>query len=116
MVRDRRLRRGQGRASGVPWGAGLGQPIANGIANVQRGETHLRCTHGARCYRNRWPLETACQRLEASCHAAIHPLGYPQAAFLGCCLALVASHTLAVVLAAFRGVQGEERMERDISR
>jgi uncharacterized membrane protein YeiH len=46
---------GEGRASGVPWGAALGRAtregwrgvISNGIANAQRGKTPLRCAHVA---------------------------------------------------------------------
>ena len=38
---------GEGSASGLPWGAGEGEEIANGMANAQRGETPLRCAHVA---------------------------------------------------------------------
>lgn len=69
----------------------------------------------ARLYRKRWILETALQRLEAYCHSAINTLGYPKAAFFGFCLALVAYNTLAVVMAALRGMYGEETLERNIS-
>jgi hypothetical protein len=60
----------------------------------------------ARLYRKRWPLETAFQHLEASCHSEIHPLGSPKAALFGFCLALVAYNMLAVVMAAWRSVHG----------
>jgi Transposase DDE domain len=69
----------------------------------------------ARLYRKRWTLETAFQRLEAYFHSEINTLGYPKAALFGFCLALVAYNTLAVVMAALRGVHGEELIERDIS-
>jgi len=69
----------------------------------------------ARLYRKRWTLETAFQRLEAYFHSEINTLGYPKAALFGFCLALVAYNTLAVVMAALRGVHGEEIIERDIS-
>jgi hypothetical protein len=42
-------------------------------------------------------------------------LGYPKAALFGFCLALVAYNLLAVVLAALRGVHGEEKVEEEVS-
>jgi hypothetical protein len=42
-------------------------------------------------------------------------LGYPKAAVLGFCLALVASNLLAVVLAAWRGVHGQEKVDDEVS-
>ncbi|MBM3222462.1 MAG: hypothetical protein FJZ47_01470 [Candidatus Tectomicrobia bacterium] len=44
----------------------------------------------ARLYRQRWTLATAFQHLEASFHSELNTLGYPKAALLGLCLALVA--------------------------
>jgi len=61
----------------------------------------------ARLDRKRWTLATACQPLEASCHADMKTLGYPKAALFGFCWALVAYNLLAVVLAALRSVQGD---------
>jgi hypothetical protein len=69
----------------------------------------------AELYRKRWTLETAFQHLEASLHAAIHTLGYPKAALFGFCLALVAYNVLAVILAALRGVHGEETVDAEVS-
>src|SRR2546426_1941309 len=60
-------------------------------------------------FRSRWTLETAFQHLEAYFHAEINTLGYPKAALFGFCLALVADNLLAVVLAALRGVHGQDR-------
>ena len=65
--------------------------------------------------RKRWTLDTAFQHLEAYFHSEIQTLGYPKAALCGWCLALVAYNVLAVVLAAFRGVHGEERVDEDVS-
>jgi hypothetical protein len=62
----------------------------------------------ARLYRTRWPLETACQHLDAYFQSAINTWGDPKAALFGFCLALVAYHRLAVVLAALRSVPGAE--------
>ena len=45
----------------------------------------------------------------------MNTLGYPKAALFGFCLALVASNVLAVVLAALRGVHGEDTVEHEVS-
>jgi hypothetical protein len=66
-------------------------------------------------YRKRWTLETAFQHLEAYFHSEINTLGYPKAALFGFCLALVAYNLLAVVLAALRGVHGEETVDQEVS-
>jgi IS4 transposase len=69
----------------------------------------------AELYRKRWTLETAFQHLEAYFHSEINTLGYPKAALFGFCLALVAYNLLAVVLAALRGVHGQETVDREVS-
>src|SRR5918911_4847330 len=69
----------------------------------------------AQLYRNRWTLETAFQHLEAYFHSEINTLGYPKAALFGFCLALVAYNVLAVVLAALRGVHGQEKIDQEVS-
>jgi IS4 transposase len=69
----------------------------------------------AELYRKRWTLEIAFQHLEAYFHSEINTLGYPKAALFGFCLALVAYNLLAVVLAALRGVHGEETVDEDVS-
>jgi len=60
-------------------------------------------------------VETAFQHLEAYFHSEINTLGYPKAALFGFCLALVAYNLLAVVLAALRGVHGEETVDEEVS-
>jgi IS4 transposase len=69
----------------------------------------------ARLYRKRWTLETAFQHLEAYFHSEINTLAYPKAALFGFCLALVAYNVLAIVLAALRGVHGQERVDDEVS-
>jgi IS4 transposase len=69
----------------------------------------------ARLYRKRWTLETALQHLEAYFHSEINTLAYPKAALFGFCLALVAYNVLAIVLAALRGVHGQERVDDEVS-
>jgi hypothetical protein len=68
-----------------------------------------------RLYRKRWTLETAFQHLEVYFHSEINTLGYPKAALFGFCLALVAYHVLAVVLAALRGVHGQQKIDDEVS-
>jgi IS4 transposase len=69
----------------------------------------------ARLYHKRWTLETAFQYLEAYFHSEINTLGYPKAALFGFCLALVAYNVLAVVLAALRGVHGQQTVDEEVS-
>ncbi len=69
----------------------------------------------ARLYQRRWTLETAFQHLEAYFHSEINTLGYPKAALFGFCLALVAYNVLAVVLAALRGVHGQQTVDDEVS-
>jgi hypothetical protein len=66
-------------------------------------------------YRKRWTLETAFKHIEAYFHSEINTLGYPKAALFGFCLALVAYNVLAVVLAALRGVHGQEKIDQEVS-
>ena len=69
----------------------------------------------ARLYQRRWTLETAFQHLEAYFHSEINTLGYPKAALFGFCLALVAYNVLAIVLAALRGVHGQQIVDDEVS-
>jgi IS4 transposase len=82
------------------------------LTNVPR---QVSAHHVAQLYQNRWKLETAFQHLEAYFHSEINTLGYPKAALFGFCLALVAYNVLAVVLAALRGVHGEDRVDQEVS-
>ena len=82
------------------------------LTNLPR---HVSAHQVAHLYQNRWKLETAFQHLEAYFHSEINTLGYPKAALFGFCLALVAYNVLAVVLAAFRGVYGEDRVDQEVS-
>ena len=53
--------------------------------------------------------------MEAYFHSEINTLGYPKAALFGFCLALVAYNVLAVVLAALRGVHGQQIVDEEVS-
>jgi hypothetical protein len=83
------------------------------VTNVPR--RRVSAKRVARLYRKRWTLETAFQHLEAALHSEINTLAYPKAALFGFCLALVAYNVFAVVLAALRGVHGEDTVEHEVS-
>jgi hypothetical protein len=89
-----------------------GATIVHILTNVPRQISGKRV---ADLYLKRWTLETAFQHLEAYFHSEINTLGYPKAALFGFCLALVAYNLLAVVLAALRGVHGEETVDEEVS-
>lgn len=69
----------------------------------------------AALYRNRWGIETAFQRLEKHFNSEINTLGYPKAALLGFCLALVAFNLYAVVRAAVRATHPDPAIDDEIS-
>jgi hypothetical protein len=57
-------------------------------------------------YADRWTLETALPHLPVDLACEVETLGYPQAALLGFCVALVAYHVGAGVKGARRGAHG----------
>ena len=65
--------------------------------------------------RRHWTIETAFQELEATLHGEVNTLGYPQAALVAFCAALVASHVLSTVKAALWSVPGEETVAEEVS-
>lgn len=69
----------------------------------------------ANLYRERWTIEGAFQVLEAALASEQPRLGYPPAALLAFCVALVAYNVLAVVRAALRAVHGREEVEENVS-
>jgi IS4 transposase len=83
------------------------------LTNVPRHMASTACV--SELYRKRWTLETAFKHIEAYFHSEINTLGYPKAALFGFCLALVAYNVLAVVLAALRGVYGQEKIDQEVS-
>jgi len=62
-------------------------------------------------YRHRWSVEAAFGELATCLKGEIDTLGYPKAALLGFCVALVSYNVLGVVKAALRSVHGEEAVE-----
>ncbi len=69
----------------------------------------------AELYRKRWLIETAFQELEATLNGEINTLGYPKAALLAFCVALVAYNVLSTLKAALRSVHGEEVVAKEVS-
>ena len=66
--------------------------------------------------RRRGTIETAFQEWEATLHGEVNMLGYPQAALVAFCVALVASHVLSTVKAAsLRSVPGEVTVAEEVS-
>lgn len=66
-------------------------------------------------YRQRWTIETLFQILEKALASEQPRLGYPPAALLSFCLALVAYNILAVIKAALRVTHGTAQVEEGIS-
>ena len=69
----------------------------------------------AESYGKRWPIETMLQELTEPLTCEVNALGSPKAALFGFCLALRASHAVAVMKAALRAVHGHETVHQDIS-
>jgi hypothetical protein len=66
-------------------------------------------------YAKRWKIETMFQELTETLCCEIKTLGYPKAALLGLCLALLAYNVIAVIKAALRAAHGAETVETQVS-
>lgn len=66
-------------------------------------------------YRKRWTIETVFQVLEKALASEQPSVGYPPAALLAFCVALVAYNLLAVIKAALRVTQGRDQVEEGVS-
>jgi hypothetical protein len=62
-------------------------------------------------YRRRWTVESAFGELATCLDGEVNTLGYPKAALLAFCVALVSYNVLGVVKAALRSVHGVEAVE-----
>lgn len=69
----------------------------------------------ARLYQKRWTIERAFQELTVALRCEVNTLGYPKAALLGFCVALLAFNVLSVVKAALRAAHGVETIEDVLS-
>jgi IS4 transposase len=83
------------------------------LTNVPAKDANARTI--ADLYRRRWTIETAFQELEATLNGEIDTLGYPKAALLAFCVALVAYNVLSALKGALRSVHGEEVVASDVS-
>jgi IS4 transposase len=66
-------------------------------------------------YLRRWTVENAFQELEHALHSEISTLGYPPAALLSFCVALLAYNAMSVVKTAMHAVHGEKAERQDLS-
>jgi IS4 transposase len=66
-------------------------------------------------YWHRWTVENAFQELEHALHSEISTLGYPAAALLSFCVALLAYNAMSVVKTAMHAVHGEKARRQDLS-
>jgi hypothetical protein len=69
----------------------------------------------AALYADRWTIETAFQHLTVDLACEVDTLGYPKAALLGFCVALVAYNVVAVVKGALRAAHGAEYVDEQLS-
>jgi hypothetical protein len=67
-------------------------------------------------YADRWTIEIAFHHLTGDLACEVDTLGYPQAARLGFCVAVVADHVVAVVKGALRAAHGTEDVDEQLSR
>jgi IS4 transposase len=66
-------------------------------------------------YLRRWTVENAFQELEHALHSEINTLGYPPAALLSFCVALLAYNAISVVKTAIHAVHREKAEREDLS-
>ena len=71
--------------------------------------------HLARLSGTRWSLETALWEITTPLSCAIKTLGYPKAAVLALCLALVADNAGARIQAALRRVHGRQQSQDEVA-
>ena len=69
----------------------------------------------ATLYRKRWKIETVFQELAKHLNSEINTLGYPKAALLAFCIALIAYNVMSVIMAALRSVHGADVVEEEVS-
>ncbi len=66
-------------------------------------------------YAKRWTIETAFADLAKWLQSEIAPLGYPRAALLGFCVAVMAYNAVSTLLGAMRATHGEEVVHEQVS-
>src|SRR5436853_272490 len=71
--------------------------------------------HLARLYGKRWSIETAFFEITTTLACEINTLGYPKAALLTLCLALLAYNAVSLINAALRSAQGRKQVNAEVS-
>jgi IS4 transposase len=97
----------------------LDQPTRDGEREVHL-LTNLPARHAtarvvADLYLKRWTVENAFQELDQALESEITTLGYPKAALLSFCVALVAYNAISVVKTALHAVHGAKAERQDLS-
>jgi IS4 transposase len=90
-----------------------GETAVHILANLPEKDADARVV--ADLYLRRWTVENAFQELEQALHSEIQTLGYPKAALLSFCVALLAYNVMSVVKSALAAVHGEALERHRIS-
>jgi IS4 transposase len=69
----------------------------------------------ARLYGKRWSIETAFFEITTTLACESNTLGYPKAALLAFCLALLAYNAVSLIKAALRRVHGRQKVHEEVS-
>jgi IS4 transposase len=97
----------------------LDQPTRDGertiylLTNLPKGAA--RAAKVADLYAGRWQVEKAFGELTASLQCEINTLGYPRAALLAFCLALLAYNAVSLVKTALAAAHGQEKVQQEVS-
>jgi hypothetical protein len=83
------------------------------LANVPSGRASA--AHLARVYGKRWSIETAFFEITTTLTCEINTLGYPKAALLTFCLALLAYNAVSLIKAALRSAHGRKQINDAVS-
>ena len=83
------------------------------LTNLPAGAAKARAV--AELYRARWTIEAAFGELEATLDGEVSTLGYPKAALLAFCVALVSYNVLSTVKAALRSAHGDAKVSAEVS-
>jgi hypothetical protein len=97
----------------------LKKPTRNGdteihlLTNLPAKDAHARAV--ADLYLRRWTVENAFQELGQALHSEINTLGYPKAALLSFCVAILAYNIISVVKSALAAVHGAKAQRQSLS-
>jgi hypothetical protein len=83
------------------------------LTNLPAGDAKAKAV--AELYRARWTIEAAFGELEATLDGEVATLGYPKAALLAFCVALVSYNVLSAVKAALRSAHGDAKVSDEVS-